>query len=475
MYRKSNKGWAKHFDFMLLDLLSLYVSFFAVYIIRYKSMFSFGNRLYRNMIFVLFFTQVIVSFVNDTFKNVMKHGYYQEFLATVRHVVLITLSTSFYLFLTQEGPDYSRSILIMTCICDILVSYVVRLWRKSYVQRKGLQGKDRSMLILTSRTMIDTVISNIRLNNYDRFKITGIALVDADWIGKEIDGIKIVANADTVVEYVCREWVDEIFINVPKGMVVPDELINEFNEMGITTHVKLMHFSGTTGKKQNVERLGSYTVLTSSINMVSMKDLFLKRALDILGGFVGCVITGILFLFVAPAIYIQSPGPIFFSQIRVGKNGRKFKIYKFRSMYMDAEERKKELMKQNRIEGGLMFKMENDPRIIGGEKGIGGIIRKFSIDEFPQFWNVLKGDMSLVGTRPPTVDEWEKYDLHHRVRLAIKPGITGMWQVSGRSDITDFEEVVRLDRDYITNWSIGLDIKILIKTVLVVLDREGSM
>ena len=475
MYRKSNKGWAKHFDFMLLDLLSLYASFFAVYIIRHKAMFSFQDRLYRNMIFVLFFTQVIISFVNDTFKNVMKRGHYQEFLMTVRHVLLITLSTSFYLFLTQEGIDYSRSILIMTCVCDIFVSYFVRSWRKLYVQRKGLQGKDRSMLILTSRTMIDTVIRNIRLNNYDRFKITGIALVDADWIGKEIDGIKIVANADTVVEYVCREWVDEIFINVPKGMVVPDELINEFNEMGITTHVKLMHFSGTTGKKQNVERLGSYTVLTSSINMVSMKDLFLKRALDILGGFVGCVITGILFLFVAPAIYIQSPGPIFFSQIRVGKNGRKFKIYKFRSMYMDAEERKKELMKQNRIEGGLMFKMENDPRIIGGEKGIGGIIRKFSIDEFPQFWNVLKGDMSLVGTRPPTVDEWEKYDLHHRVRLAIKPGITGMWQVSGRSDITDFEEVVRLDRDYITNWSIGLDIKILIKTVLVVLDREGSM
>lgn len=238
--------------------------------------------------------------------------------------------------------------------------------------------------------MIDTVISNIRLNNYDRFKITGIALVDADWIGREIDGIKIVANADTVVEYVCREWVDEIFINVPKGMVIPENMINEFNEMGITTHIKLMHFSGTVGKKQNVERLGSYTVLTSSINMASMKDLFLKRALDILGGFVGCVITGILFLFVAPAIYIQSPGPIFFSQIRVGKNGRKFKIYKFRSMYMDAEERKKELMKQNRIEGGLMFKMENDPRIIGGEKGIGGIIRKFSIDEFPQFWNVLR-------------------------------------------------------------------------------------
>ena len=122
-----------------------------------------------------------------------------------------------------------------------------------------------------------------------------------------------------------------------------------------------------------------------------------------------------------------------------------------------------------------MFKIDNDPRIIGGEKGIGGIIRKYSIDEFPQFWNVLKGDMSLVGTRPPTVDEWEKYDLRHRVRLATKPGITGMWQVSGRSDITDFEEVVRLDREYIVGWSIGLDVRILVKTVGVVLLRRGAM
>jgi lipopolysaccharide/colanic/teichoic acid biosynthesis glycosyltransferase len=193
------------------------------------------------------------------------------------------------------------------------------------------------------------------------------------------------------------------------------------------------------------------------------------------GGVVGCLITGLLYIVVAPCIYIKSPGPIFFSQVRVGKNGKKFKLYKFRSMYMDAEKRKKELMEQNRVKGGMMFKIDNDPRIIGGEKGIGGIIRKYSIDEFPQFWNVLKGDMSLVGTRPPTVDEWEKYDLRHRVRLATKPGITGMWQVSGRSDITDFEEVVRLDREYIVGWSLGLDVKILVKTVGVVVFRKGAM
>lgn len=209
----------------------------------------------------------------------------------------------------------------------------------------------------------------------------------------------------------------------------------------------------------------------------------MKRALDILGGLVGCLITLILTVILGPLIYIQSPGPIFFSQVRVGKNGKKFKIYKFRSMYMDAEERKKELMKQNRVKDGMMFKMEWDPRIIGTKKlpdgtikkGIGNIIRDFSLDEFPQFFNVLKGDMSLVGTRPPTVDEWDKYDLHHRARLATKPGITGMWQVSGRSNITDFEDVVKLDRQYIAEWNFALDIKILFKTVLVVFKRDGAM
>ena len=131
-------------------------------------------------------------------------------------------------------------------------------------------------------------------------------------------------------------------------------------------------------------------------------------------------------------------------------------------------------------EFGVMFKMDADPRILGSgpdgtRHGIGWFIRKTSIDEFPQFWNVLKGEMSLVGTRPPTLDEWEKYDLHHRVRMSIKPGITGMWQVSGRSEITDFEQVVELDKKYIREWNLGLDLKILLKTVLTVLKRKGSV
>ena len=140
-------------------------------------------------------------------------------------------------------------------------------------------------------------------------------------------------------------------------------------------------------------------------------------------------------------------------------------------MYTDAEEQKKKLMEQNKIKDGMMFKMDDDPRII---KGIGHFIRKTSIDEFPQFLNVLKGDMSMVGTRPPTLDEWEKYSPRHRIRMATKPGLTGMWQVSGRSNITDFDEVVRLDEKYIREWSFGLDIRIIFKTIGNMISGDGA-
>ena len=195
----------------------------------------------------------------------------------------------------------------------------------------------------------------------------------------------------------------------------------------------------------------------------------MKRLLDLVGALVGCVFLGILTVIVGPMIKLESPGPIFFAQKRVGRNGRIFKMYKFRSMYADAEERKKELMAQNEM-NGLMFKMENDPRITK----VGAFLRKTSLDEFPQFINILKGDMSLVGTRPPTLDEFAQYSPYHKKRLSFRPGLTGMWQVSGRSDITDFEEIVKLDVEYIDNWSFWLDIKILLKTFLEVFTQKGA-
>jgi lipopolysaccharide/colanic/teichoic acid biosynthesis glycosyltransferase len=247
--------------------------------------------------------------------------------------------------------------------------------------------------------------------------------------------------------------------------------------MGVTTHLKI-GVDHERSTMQTIERVAGITVLTESIRIASPGQILVKRALDIIGGLVGLFFTAILTVIVGPLIYFADPGPIFFRQKRVGKNGRIFKIWKFRSMYQDAEARKKELMDRNEMDG-LMFKMEADPRVIGSgpdgtRHGIGWFIRKTSIDEFPQFLNVLVGDMSLVGTRPPTLDEWRNYDPHHRARMAIKPGLTGLWQVSGRSNITDFEEVIKLDLEYINTWSVGGDIAIILKTVKVLFTGDGA-
>ena len=224
-------------------------------------------------------------------------------------------------------------------------------------------------------------------------------------------------------------------------------------------------------------------MLTTAVNYATPIQILVKRLFDIVAGIIGSIFALIIIAIVGPIIKIQSPGPVLFKQERIGKNGKHIKIYKIRSMRMDAEEMKKDLMDQNIIKDGMMFKMEFDPRIIGNKilpdgtkkTGIGEFIRRTSLDEFPQFFNVLGGSMSTVGTRPPTIDEYEKYHFHHRARLAVKPGITGMWQVSGRSEITDFEEVVKLDTEYVANWNLGLDAMILFKTIGVIFSRKGAM
>lgn len=193
----------------------------------------------------------------------------------------------------------------------------------------------------------------------------------------------------------------------------------------------------------------------------------IKRSIDVLGAFVGLLILGLVVLPLALVIKLDSPGPIFYSQTRYGLKGKPFTIRKFRSMVQNADDLKQ--MVSNEAQG-LIFKNENDPRITR----VGQFLRKTSLDEFPQFWNVLKGDMSLVGTRPPTADEVSCYSPHHWQRLDVKPGITGQWQVSGRSAIKDFEEIVHLDLHYQAIWSPWYDLQVILKTITVLLNRSGA-
>ena len=198
----------------------------------------------------------------------------------------------------------------------------------------------------------------------------------------------------------------------------------------------------------------------------SVTNLF-KWCLDILGASVGLLITAILFVPIAIAIQVDNPGPILYSQIRCGHRGKTFRIWKFRSMVTNADAIKHLI--ENEAQG-LIFKNKNDPRITR----VGAFLRKTSLDEFPQFLNVLLGDMSLVGTRPPTVDEVMSYEPHHWERLNVKPGITGEWQVHGRSSVTDFEAIVGMDLQYQLKWSVFYDVRLIFETVLAVLYRKGA-
>jgi lipopolysaccharide/colanic/teichoic acid biosynthesis glycosyltransferase len=192
-----------------------------------------------------------------------------------------------------------------------------------------------------------------------------------------------------------------------------------------------------------------------------------KRLVDILGAIVGLLITGVVAIPVAIATQLDDPGPILYSQTRCGMNGRRFRIWKFRSMIVDAD-KLKHLVK-NEAKGHI-FKSVEDPRITK----VGKFLRRTSLDELPQFWNVLKGEMSLVGTRPPTPDEVIKYDVHHWQRLQVKPGITGEWQANGRSSITDFETIVSMDLDYQRKWSVMYDLYLIIKTIGAVVNKKGA-
>ena len=426
------------------------------------------SEAYTRLSVVLIFSSICVGFFIEGYSGILRRGYLLELKETIKYVSLVSGILIISLFVIKESEIYSRSTVIFLWGIGIVLNYIARIILKSWLQRKSKEGEmPRAVLVITTEEQAKESIEQIRRYAYSGISPVAIAIAGG-YSGKEkIAELPVIGKEEDVIPYIKANVVDEIYINTSREMKLENE-VEKYIEAGITVHMKLLSMEKAAGYKC-VENFAGATVLTTTFKSATARQLFMKRILDICGGIVGVILTGIVFIFVAPIIHHQSPGPIFFSQWRVGRNGRKFKIYKFRSMYMDAEERKKELMEHNQMDG-FMFKMDNDPRIFP----FGHFLRNSSLDEFPQFLNVLKGDMSLVGTRPPTVDEYEQYDLHHIRRVSIKPGLTGLWQVSGRSDITDFEEVVRLDTEYISDWRLSYDLKILFRTVGVVLMRRGS-
>ena len=426
-------------------------------------------------IFVLV-TETITCIALNVYHKIIIRGYFEELKKVFTVDAIILASTAVFLFFQKKSENYSRLTVAYFAVLYFFITYFSHLAVKRVHRNNMRKGKNtRFLLLVSSYAQLNEAVKNLTKERFNPLRLSAIVITDApEHVGESVKGIPIVAHVSTVLDYVKNNVVDDVFISEtePKR----NEIVDQFLDMGITVNIGLedmMEFPNAA-----FDSVSGYKVIATSISPITFYQKIIKRIIDIFFGLVGSIVAIILTVCLAPFIYFSDKGPIFYKQERVGLNGRKFNIWKFRSMYVDADQRKADLMDKNEV-SGFMFKIENDPRIIGSgpdgtRHGVGHFIRKHSLDEFPQFFNVLAGQMSLVGTRPPTVEETSHYDAKHLSRLALKPGLTGLWQVSGRSEITDFEEVVKLDNEYIRNFSIKNDARIIFKTFSVVLTGKGS-
>lgn len=446
----------------LIDCCLTVAAFLLSYFIRSNifwaenSMFGLGAYMWILLVFIpsMFVSLYLFGFYDS--KKTTKHLRMRLFQA----FCICALVSSATVFLIRDDA-FSRLLFFLFLLIDFCFLFAEKLILRQFFTAKIRKNAGAvRVLAVGSSGKAETMMEKIRNEQDLIFHLTGTMELpersDEEGVGRFrrtlIDGA-----------------VDQVFFFLTKETVSGIEpYLQQCEEMGITARLWLDWYHLPLSKT-GLSYLGETPVLTFHTVSLNQSQLLFKRVLDLVGGAFGVLLTGLLSCVIAPAIKLTSPGPVFYAQERVGQNGRIFRIYKFRSMYRDADQRLEELKQYNEMNGAV-FKMKNDPRITP----VGRFLRKTSLDEFPQFWNVLRGEMSLVGTRPPTVAEVAEYKQYHRRRLSIKPGITGMWQVSGRNTVTDFEEIYRLDIRYIDHWSPALDLKILVRTVWTVFTGKGA-
>lgn len=468
----------------LIDLLSLVLSIGLAWGLTAGVLHKMGDFQLDDLVeacFLLLLAYILTFFTFDQSENIVNRTPVREVEIAVRFNFLLTLIDAACLALTKASMLHSRYFLVFVPIIDVFVMTGAHaVLKKMLVSSRYTKGIQSLVGVVTTQENASPILEELKKDWSKR--VTGLAILEAvpEQLHTEIDGVKIEANFDNFMDWLRQAALDEVYLDVAQESeenMLP--YLEEMESMGLTVHFRLPVLdriekaccdeTSAVRISRELSRCAGGNVVTMGTVELKLRDQVLKRTMDIVGGIVGCIISIPIIALVAIPLKLESPGPLIFKQRRVGRNGRVFYIHKLRSMYVDAEARKKELMAQNEM-NGLMFKMEDDPRITR----VGRFIRRTSIDELPQFFDVVRGSMSLVGTRPPTLDEYRQYESYHKRRLSMKPGITGLWQVSGRSDIDDFEEVVKLDVQYIDNWSIWMDIYLLFRTVGVVFDRKGA-
>ncbi|HGD5565832.1 TPA: sugar transferase [Streptococcus agalactiae] len=423
----------------------------------------------KDLLFVLLI-HYIVFYLSDFYRDFWSRGYLEEFKMVLKYSFYYIFISSSLFFIFKNSFTTTRLSFFPFIAMNSILLYLLNSFLKYYRKYSYAKfSRDTKVVLITNK---DSLSKMTFKNKYDHNYIA-VCILDSsekDCYDLKHNSLRII-NKDALTSELTCLTVDQAFINIPIelfGKYQIQDIINDIEAMGVIVNVNVEALSFDNIGEKRIQTFEGYSVITYSMKFYKYSHLIAKRFLDIMGAIIGLLICGIVAIFLVPQIR-KDGGPAIFSQNRVGRNGRIFRFYKFRSMRVDAEQIKKDLLVHNQMTG-LMFKLDDDPRITK----IGKFIRKTSIDELPQFYNVLKGDMSLVGTRPPTVDEYEKYNSTQKRRLSFKPGITGLWQISGRNKITDFDEIVKLDVQYINEWSIWSDIKIILLTLKVVLLGTGA-
>lgn len=468
----------------IVDALALLVSVFLVWLV-FDSMLNlivdYSNAAWTQTLSSLgvAFTGAFLCF--DQEQNITERRWTEEIRLSVKFNILMGAFYAALMMVIKGEMLESRYFGLGVPLVNTVLFTAFHLLLKRLLLRERIHAGLKSMVgVVTTWDRAETLLKELKSDWTQH--ICGAAVLEAEdgELGSMVEEVRVEANFYNFMDWIRRSALDELYIDIPMDRgesFLP--YLDEMESMGLTVHFRLPMIDrieraccsekNTVRMSRELRRCAGGNMLTFGTIELKLRDRVLKRILDIIGGITGCLISIPIIALVAIPLKLESPGPLIFRQKRVGLNGRIFYICKLRSMYMDAEERKKELQQKNEMQG-LMFKIHDDPRITR----VGKFIRKTSIDELPQFWNVLRGEMSLVGTRPPTVDEYEQYQSHHKRRLSMKPGITGLWQVSGRSNIEDFEDVVALDIKYIDNWSFWMDIRLLLRTVAVVFTGCGA-
>jgi exopolysaccharide biosynthesis polyprenyl glycosylphosphotransferase len=389
--------------------------------------------------------------------------------AVVKVQVLGGLCLLSVMYLTRSG-QISR--LLLQCYLGVsFLALMAEKWGMKAVldhYRKSQGVHRRQVLVVGTGFRTEKYLQ--LLGDHPHWNIDVMGFLSAN--GKEDSqfyGKPVLGQLPDLLPVLATHVVDEVVIVPSRGEVIDfRQLAVTCAEMGIPFRTLVEAPPAPIGRYHIEDVGGGRYFLSLETVPLDPFHLLVKRLIDIVGATVGLLLCGPVLLWYNFKIHRESPGPVFFRQMRVGQNGRLFPLYKFRTMYPDAEERLKDLLTYNEMQG-FIFKMKDDPRVTP----TGRVLRRRHLDELPQFWNVLKGEMSLVGTRPPTPNEVAEYQPHHHRRLSMKPGITGLWQLNGNETVNDFEDVVRLDWEYITNWSLWLDCKILAKTVVKVVRGGG--